>query len=334
MAVLVTGGSGFVGLNVAAALLGEGEAVVLFDRAPPPGAALAAFAPLPGRLAVETGDVRDGAALRAVLRRHGVRRVVHGAAITAAQPREATQAREIAEVNLIGTIEMLEAALAEGVGRVVQFGTGAVFGEPVQVALLDEARDAPVPESLYGITKYAAERVALRYRRTRGLDVAVARLGVVFGRWEYDTGVRDTLSLPLQLALLAEAGRHARVPASVSADWVYATDVAGAVARLLAAPSLPGAVYQVATGRPWSVESWCARLAARHPGFAYTLVGPEAAADVGGGAPRPRPPFAVERLRREVGFAAAYGEAEAFADYAAWREAWARGQAGSAPPGP
>ena len=65
-------------------------------------------------------------------------------------------------------------------------------------------------EATVGITKYAAERTAVRYRTRRGLDVSVARVGVAFGHWEYDTGVRDTLSLPLQLLQIARDGGTAR----------------------------------------------------------------------------------------------------------------------------
>lgn len=322
MTVLITGGAGFVGINVADALLERDRDVVLFGPAEPPEAALRHLRSRPGRLAIAPGDVRDGPTLSAAIARHGVTALVHGAAITAALEREVREARLIAEVNLLGTIEVLEAALRAGIGTVVQLGTGAVFGSVKPgLALIDEATAVPVPDSLYGITKYAAERTALRYRATRGLNVTVARLGVVFGRWEYATGVRDTLSPPYRLSEIAEARGHARFRPSVPSDWVYASDVGEAVARLLEAGTLPRPVYHVATGASWSVEAWCGLLAEAHPGFRYECVGPDEEVNVGGAAPNWRPPFAVDALRDDLGFTARFGLNEAFADYTSWRQA-------------
>ena len=75
MAVLISGGTGFVGLNLAEALLSRGEHVVLAVLDPPPDAALARFARLPGRLDAERADVADTAGFTALLRRHAVDRL-------------------------------------------------------------------------------------------------------------------------------------------------------------------------------------------------------------------------------------------------------------------
>jgi nucleoside-diphosphate-sugar epimerase len=249
------------------------------------------------------------------LETHRCSHVVHGAAITAGLDRETRQARTIADVNLGGTIEVLEAALACGVTRVVQLGTGSVYGTvAADVQLIDESL-APEPESMYGITKYAAERTALRYRSKRSLDVVVGRLGVVFGRWEYDTGVRDTLSVPLQLLKVAEAGAMAHFRRGLPDDWVYATDIADAVVALLGAGTLRHGVYQIAGGSRWSLTAWCDRLKQVFPGFDYAETVDESAINVGAASPSARPPFSVERLRQDTGFSARFGEADAFADY-------------------
>ena len=315
MPVLITGGSGFVGLNIAIALLNKGNDVVLYGPQRPPPAAERYLQTLPGSLAIEIGDVRDGEQVKRIIRDHRVDRLVHGAAITAGAEREVSQARLIADVNLGGTIEVLEAALACGVTRVVQLGTGSVFGSvDPSIDLIDEATP-PIPVSMYGITKYAAERTALRYREMRGLNVVVGRLGVVFGRWEYDTGVRDTLSLPLQLFKLAEAGTTARFRRGLPDDWVYATDVADAVVALLDSGTLRHGLYQIAGGSRWSLPDWCDRLAQAFPGFAYEIVTGDAPVNIGGNAPAGRPPFSVSRLQQDTGFQARFRPAEAFADY-------------------
>ena len=315
MSVLITGGSGFVGLNIAAAVLLKNGRVILYGPDRPPAVAEQYLRGLSGELSIELGDVRDRPQLVRTLETHRCSHVVHGAAITAGLDRETRQARMIADVNLGGTIEVLEAALACGVTRVVQLGTGSVYGTvAANVQLIDESLP-PVPDSMYGITKYAAERTALRYRSKRSLDVVVGRLGVVFGRWEYDTGVRDTLSVPLQLLKVAEAGAVARFRRGLPDDWVYATDIADAVVALLGAGTLRHGVYQIAGGSRWSLTAWCDRLKQVFPGFDYAETDDESAINVGAASPTARPPFSVERLRQDTGFSARFREAEAFTDY-------------------
>lgn len=321
MTVLITGGAGFVGLNIARQLLELGQHVVSYGLEAPPSWAMRHLEKLDGQITVKTGDVRDRDQLCETMQNYGVRRVVHGAAVTAGLSREASNAQLIAAVNLGGTIEVLEAALKSGIERVVQLGSGSVYGTSVkQQGWLDETDDVPLPDSLYGITKYAAERTALRYRQTRELDVVVARLGVVFGRWEYDTGVRDTLSIPLALTQLAEAGGHARFRAELPNDWVYVTDVANAVVRLLQSPSVPQPLYHVSSGQRWSAVSWCERLREHYPSFSFEVVDDLNKANVGQQAPVPRPPFSIARIQADMDYRVQFHEPEAFSDYIAWRK--------------
>ena len=167
----------------------------------------------------------------------------------------------------------------------------------------------------------AAERTGLRYRATRGLDLVVGRLGVVFGRWEYDTGVRDTLSLPLALTAMARAGGTARFYRDLPNDWVYATDVAEALVRLLDAPSLPRPVYHIGSGKRWSPVSWCERLRQSYPAFNYELVDTREDANVGVAAPSPRPPFSIANLQGDLAYQPQFGEVEALQDYLAHLDA-------------
>lgn len=321
MTTLITGGAGFCGINIAHALLSRGETVVLYGLETLSGAPLATLQALPGTLHQSLGDVRDAEALSQAITQHNIQRIVHGAAITAALEREKTQAATIMEVNIGGTIQVLEAALRHGIQRVVQLSSGAVFGATVkQDGMLDPDHDTPVPDSLYGISKLASERIALRYRQTRDLDVAVLRLGVVFGRWEYDTGLRDTLSIPLNLSLLAEAGQEARFIRSLPNDWVYASDVAQGVQKLLAASQCQRGLYQVATGKKWSAAQWCERLQSVYPNFRYQIVDNIAHANIGVPAPTPRPPFAIDHLVNEHHYQPAFMEEAAFNDYIHWRQ--------------
>lgn len=160
--------------------------------------------------------------------------------------------------------------------------------------------------------------IARRYRTARQLDIAVGRLGVVFGRWEYDTGVRDTLSAPMQLLKVAEAGGVARFKRDLPDDWVYATDIATAVMSMLDASRLADEVYHLATGHRWSVPGWCRRLQSAYPSFSFEETDDPSRVTIGAAAPAARAPFSVARIKAATGFEARYDQAAAFEDYLQW----------------
>ncbi len=88
MTTMVTGATGFVGLNVVEQLLSRGETVVAFSARPFPQKILTAFRALPGTLVAYEGDVRDRNLVLRALSEHGVTCVLHGAVITANAARE------------------------------------------------------------------------------------------------------------------------------------------------------------------------------------------------------------------------------------------------------
>jgi nucleoside-diphosphate-sugar epimerase len=124
--------------------------------------------------------------------------------------------------------------------------------------------------------------------------------------------------MPLQLLRLAVSGGTARFRSGLPDDWVYATDIAGAVMALLDAPAPRHGIYHLATGRRWSILDWCERLQAAFPGFAFEVTRDLSRVTVGAAAPAARPPFRVDRLREDIGFTARFGEAKAFQDYLSW----------------
>lgn len=321
MGILVTGGAGFVGLNLLETLLGRGESVIAFDANPLPPAAVADFASLPGRLNVVTGDVRDRDAIVRAMAAHAADRLIHAAAVTAGPARDAADPGGIAEINLLGTIRALEAARERGLGRVVYVGTGAVYGDLgiVPGNRLDEVADLPRPVGMYPITKYAAERTCLRLAALWGMDIVVGRLAMVFGRWEYESGARDRMALPLQCVRRAIRGEEARIlRVAELRDWIYGPDVAAGLIALLDAPRLESRVFHVGTGMPWDIGDWCERLVAAYPGFRYRFVTDSADANVLPLSNVGRSPFRVDRVRSEAGFAPRYPLDRAFEDYTAW----------------
>jgi dTDP-glucose 4,6-dehydratase len=324
MAVLLTGGAGFVGVNIVEALLGGGRDVVLLDAEPLPAAAQAEFAHFGGRLRCVQGSVLDAALLERVTKDMAVDEVIHGAAVTAGVERERTDPAKIAEINLLGTIRVLSAARQAGVQRIVVISTGSVYGETGGLAegALDEAVHLPVPNNIYGITKYAAERTSLRLAELWGLDLRVGRPAVVFGPWERETGYRDAMSLVLQVTRAAEAGAAIVLPPKGPEDWIYAPDLAAGIVALLDAANPPRRVYNLGTGRTWALAAWCERLRVEYPDFSYRVADDAAQATLRIlSRSSIRAPFAGRAARDELGFSPRYDLPAAFDHYLAWRRA-------------
>jgi len=318
-AVLITGGSGFIGLNLVETLLERGERVIVFGPEPQNLPSFGAEAA--GAYTFTAGDVRDREGVRRALEDAGADRIIHAAAITAGAASEARQFAAVVDVNVAGTVSALEAARLAGVHRFLFLSSVAVYGRNgFAPGALDETDTPPAPQGLYAITKHAAEQLSLRYGATHGMSVIAARVGAPFGRWERSTGVRDTLSAIHQVTALALAGREAVLPSAGRKDWIYAPDIAAALALLLDIPEPREAVYNVGPGGEWTLEEWCRLLAERHPGFRYCIAERPQDANVNLYGNDGRSPMAIARLRAETGFAPRFGLQAAFADYMQWIE--------------
>ncbi|WP_407310244.1 NAD-dependent epimerase/dehydratase family protein [Pseudomonas sp. nanlin1] len=325
MKTLVTGCSGFVGLALAELLLSQGEEVVGFDLSPVPPAALALFSALPGGFAYQQGDVRDAIALHYAMHTHRPQQLVTLAAITADTRREREASQAIFDVNVGGVLAAIGAAADCGVARVLHISSGSVYGATGRAPFsLDEARSPLAPEGLYGLSKRTAEEAALRLASLRGMPLCIGRLGTCFGPWEADSGVRDTLSAPLQLLQIARQGGTALLPRDSQRDWLYVRDAAQAIADLLAQARWQLPVYNVAAGFTWWLSQWCRRLEARHPGFRWRLAEPGEVPNVDLYADYDRASLSVQRLCEATGFVPRFDLAAADQDFHQWLACTAR----------
>jgi nucleoside-diphosphate-sugar epimerase len=242
------------------------------------------------------------------------------AAITADAERDAREPRRIAEVNLVGTLNVLESARRHGVRRLVHASTGALYGaagigapEP-----LDEERDRPLPETMYGITKYAAERACLRLAALWQLDVRIGRLAMAYGRWEHATGARQVLSAPTQIARLARGGHEAVFPDLGPTDYIYAPDVARALIALADAASPRHGLYHLGTGVAWALPQWCEHLAKHFPRFRWRVASRAEECNVRSLATVMRTRFSNRRLVEDLGWQPRYDVATSAADFVSW----------------
>jgi UDP-glucose 4-epimerase len=315
MRVIIFGGTGFVGLNLADTLLARGHHVTLYDRAQLPVAARS-LADHGERLLVVQGDITDTERIEKLIA-GGCEAIVLGAAITAGAHLERTATDSILQINVLAQIPILKAAIRHRVRRVINLSSAAAYGAAGQrFQVLDEETPCD-PVSFYALSKFASERSVARHAALWDRDFLNVRLSAVFGPWERIGKVRDTPSLQFQILDEFNRGASAILPGPGVKDWVYATDVAEALSVLLEAERPRHRLYNISSGTPWSALQWGEAFAALHPGLRCRLAEPGEKTLIELHGPD-RAPLSVERMAQEFGWRARFGCAESAADLSRW----------------
>ncbi|MGT2465775.1 NAD-dependent epimerase/dehydratase family protein [Mesorhizobium atlanticum] len=208
-----------------------------------------------------SADILDPEVWSAALDRQGITAIVHGATITPISRGSASEAKRqpeaedparIVDVNLMGTVRMLDSARARpGIKRFIYVSSGSVYrhngpdwsGEP----LPEDGYVAPL--TLYGISKFASEMVTNRYADLFGLSAISVRLASVYGPMDRATESRNFRHVPNRVAHMALAGETIR-PNSLEpvGDYVASTDVAAAILALIDAQHLNYRHYNIGSG--------------------------------------------------------------------------------------
>ena len=243
MRVLVTGGAGFIGSHVAGLLLAEGHEVAVADDF-----SRGRRANVPEGAAFYEADVRSGCG--DVMRGFGPEAVCHLAAQVDVR-RSVAEPDHDADVNILGTVRLLENCVRYGVGRFVFASTGgAIYGEQ---RVFPAPEDHPeYPLSPYGVSKLAAERYLRFYESAYDLPYVALRYANVYGPRQDPHGEAGVVAI---FASRLAAGERCTINGTgeQTRDYVYAGDVARA--NLLAlASGAPAGAYNVGTGIETSVN--------------------------------------------------------------------------------
>lgn len=315
MAVLVTG-VGVVGSQVARVLVERGERPVLMDIAPQEEA-LAEIVDL-DKVILQRCNVLQPFALSEIIREHDISRVVHTVAnadLTLGAQRDPLSAIEL---NVMGTVNVLEAARIHGLERVVVSSSNVVGqhltgGDGDGDMAVEEA--LPRPVTFYSATKQAVENIGLNYARWNGLEFAAIRYGAVAGPWSGrgGGGPSQAFRLAVEQAL---RGEEAVVPA-IDMEWVYAKDAAEGTVLALFADDLKTRVFNIPMGTLCSAQDFADALAQVIPGARVRIDEPAK-----GSSPIPDTHLASDlSLAREVlGYAPKFGLVDAIRDMVDWLE--------------
>lgn len=311
--VLVTGATGFVGLNIVEALHARGDEVIAVGHAQP---SLTAYERCPG-VTWEIADLTEGGAIEPVFAALKPELVINGAALTPGLEREAAQAAQTVAVNIFATQKTLDLAIKHGAKRFVYLSSASAYGTPPSSAnVMDELATPCDPHTVYAISKFAAERLVLR--RAPDLAVCAARLTSIFGPWEQGNAERETTSALMELVRRARGGGTAVLPRPHKRDWLYSRDMAAAVLALLDRPDGEPRIVNVAPGVNVALSEWCWALQRRYPKFTWRIDQP---ADINVYSETDRPPLTTHLLNEVVGFRPRFDMDGALDDYMAWLDA-------------
>jgi UDP-glucose 4-epimerase len=235
---VVTGGAGFIGSHVVEALLARGDEVTVVDDL-----SRGKRENVPEGVRLVQSDIREG--LEAVFDEGRPEVCFHLAAQVDVRVSVDRPAHD-ADVNVLGTVAVLEAARPHGAQVVFASTGGAIYGEC----------DGPAPESAerrpvapYGVSKLAAEEYLAAYNRLYGAGHVSVRYGNVYGPRQDPHGEAGVIAIFLGRLAAREAPRIFG-DGTQTRDYVYAGDVAHAT---LAAVGREGGVFNVGTGAETSV---------------------------------------------------------------------------------
>jgi nucleoside-diphosphate-sugar epimerase len=239
--VLVTGGAGFIGSSIVRALLERGNAVRVLDNLS--SGRRANLADVQARIEWIEGDILDAATMRRAA--EGVEVIFHEAAIPSV-PRSMKAPLPSHEANATGTLQVLEAARALGVRRVVYAGSSSAYGDTPVLPKVETM--VPLPLSPYAVSKLTGEYYCQMYARTMGLQTVVLRYFNVFGPRQ-DPASQYAAVIPRFItAALAEAEPTVFGDGKQSRDFCYIDNVVEANLLAAEAPGASGRVFNIACG--------------------------------------------------------------------------------------
>jgi UDP-glucose 4-epimerase len=248
MRVLVTGGAGFIGSHSVESLVSAGHDVLVIDD-------LSAgrrdnLRGVRSTVELQQVDVRDRDRLRDHFRRWKPDAVLHLAAIVSVV-QSVEQPIETASVNLMGSLEVLEAARLAGARRLVAASSASVYGANPRLPCRET--DPPAPASPYAAQKLALEDHLGVYQRLYGLETLALRYFNVYGSRQDPHSPYAGVVADLRECIQQRKAFDVHGDGEQTRDFVSVLDVADVNRRLIEAPALESPIANVGTGRETSV---------------------------------------------------------------------------------
>lgn len=243
--ILITGGAGFIGSNLVDRLAPQNKVIVLDNL----------FSGLPSNLGKSKaqitfvkGDILDKALLQDIVAE--VEFIFHLAAHVG-NIRSIKEPDVDMEVNIKGTLNLLEACRQANIQRFVYSSSGAIFGE-CQYLPIDEEHPLN-PESPYGVSKLAAEKYCFAFHKVYGLPTTALRYFNVYGPRQDSSQYANAVSIFLSRT---QQGKPLTIfgDGEQTRDFIFIDDVINANILAAAQPAAVGQIFNIATGQATSIN--------------------------------------------------------------------------------
>ena len=308
--MLITGGTGLVGLNVAAELSKEGFDIVLYDLEP----RKLVLEDLKSGFRVVQGDIRDFPNLLKAVKENRVEGIVHTAGIVSEKACERAGLQVTYEVNCTGTLNVLEVARRESLRRVLYTSTAGLYGPSDPNTPIKEAYPLPTHYEvmpLYYTTKRIAETLIDLYHSNFTVEVVACRIMSVFGPGE--RRFEQTIWRMILSALRGEEYIDEINGRDLPKDKTYIKDLAGAFCKLYKSKCLNYTKYNVSGGKNYTLLEIANTVKKLIPTFKFSL-------PVSGctGRTALKGPLDLQRIREETGWAPNYSLEDAIKESIDW----------------
>lgn len=318
MRILVTGGAGYIGSIVAQELIGAGYEVVVFDSL-----VRGHRSAVPEEATFVYGDLLDREALARLFEEYDFSAVMHFAALIESGESMKKSALYLRN-NVVGSLNLLEAAVTQGVERFVLSSTADVYGVPVRGRIVES--DPLRPINPYGESKLLVERMLAWFEKIHGLRYASLRYfnaaGATQERGEDHRPESHLIPRVLQVALgqrdhLEIYGTDYPTPdGTCIRDYIHVLDLAQAHILVLEALEEGSRIYNLGNGHGYSVKEVIetARQVTGHP--IPTVERPRRPGDA------PIKVASAEKIEKEVGWKPRFPDLESIIESAwRWRQA-------------
>lgn len=248
--VLITGGAGFIGSNIAEALLLQGHTVTVLDDLSSGSLENIEHLLYHKNFTFIRGSIFESGLLRSIMKIYQINAISHQAAIPSVAKSMLDPVKTV-ETNITGTTNLFEIAAEKGCKRVVFASSCAVYGDSPEVP---KTEDMPLsPKSPYAVTKATKEMLAKNFCSMHDMEIVALRYFNVYGRRQSPQSDYAAV-IP---TFVTKAIKNEQIPVEgdglQTRDFVYIDDVVQANLLALSTPNISGRCFNIANGSSISI---------------------------------------------------------------------------------